>query len=101
MTLVGNRPDWVLTMVACFRLGAVVLPCNEQLRAKDLALRLEICRPRVIVCDERNRSELEAAGVDCDVLLVPDESLFAAEPAPAGGPHPRDPRPVPFTGRAP
>ncbi len=31
MTLIGNRPDWVLTMVACFRIGAVVLPCTEQL----------------------------------------------------------------------
>ena len=30
MTLIGNRPEWVLTMVACFRIGAVALPCNEQ-----------------------------------------------------------------------
>ena len=36
MTLIGNRPEWVLTMVACFRIGAVALACNEQLRAKDL-----------------------------------------------------------------
>src|SRR5512135_234487 len=41
MTLIGNRPEWVLTMVACFRIGAVALPCNEQLRAHDLALRIE------------------------------------------------------------
>ena len=34
MTLIGNRPEWVLTMVACFRIGAVVLPCTEQLRAE-------------------------------------------------------------------
>ena len=40
MTLIGNRPEWVLSMLACFRLGAVVLPCTEQLRAKDLRLRL-------------------------------------------------------------
>ena len=33
MTLVGNRPEWVLAMLACFRIGAVVLPCTEQLRA--------------------------------------------------------------------
>ena len=38
MTLVGNRPEWVLTMLACFRIGAVVLPCTEQLRAGDLRL---------------------------------------------------------------
>ncbi len=41
MTLIGNRPEWVLAMMACFRIGAVVLPCTEQLRAKDLRLRLE------------------------------------------------------------
>ena len=33
MTLIGNRPEWVLSMLACFRIGAVVLPCTEQLRA--------------------------------------------------------------------
>ena len=46
MTLIGNRPDWVCAMVACFRIGAVVLPCTEQLRAKDLRLRLDAARPR-------------------------------------------------------
>ena len=34
MTLIGNRPEWVFAMMACFRLGAVVLPCTEQLRAR-------------------------------------------------------------------
>ncbi len=28
MTLIGNRPEWVLSMVACMRIGAVVLPCT-------------------------------------------------------------------------
>ncbi len=53
MTLVGNRPEWVLTMVACFRLGAVALACNEQLRAKDLRQRIDAAEPRLIVADER------------------------------------------------
>jgi acetyl-CoA synthetase len=61
MTLIGNRPEWALTMLACFRLGAVVLPCTEQLRAKDLRLRLAVARPSLIVADERNREELERA----------------------------------------
>ena len=61
MTLIGNRPEWVLSMLACFRLGAVVLPCTEQLRAKDLRLRLAVARPRLVLADERNRAELEAA----------------------------------------
>ena len=54
MTLVGNRPEWVLAMLACFRIGAVVLPCTEQLRPADLRARLAIAQPRLIVCDERN-----------------------------------------------
>ena len=62
LTLVGNRPEWVLTMVACFRQGYVVLPCTEQLRAKDLRLRLEVARPALVVCDERNDATLREAG---------------------------------------
>src|SRR5438128_1610821 len=83
MTLIGNRPEWVFAMVACLRIGAVVLPVTEQLRAKDLRLRIEVTRPSLIIADERNRSELAAAGPGCPVLLVPDESLFASAPAAA------------------
>ena len=73
MTLVGNRPEWVLTMLACFRIGAVVLPCTEQLRAADLRARLDVARPRLIVCDERNAGVLGEAAPDADVLLVPGD----------------------------
>jgi len=83
MTLIGNRPEWVFAMVACFRIGAVVLPCTEQLRAKDLRMRLDAVRPSLIVADERNRSELEGAAPECEVVLVPDERLYESEPAPA------------------
>src|ERR1044071_3645453 len=62
LTLVGNRAEWVLAMVACFRFGLVALPCNEQLRAKDLELRLRVAQPRLGVCDERNADVLEPAG---------------------------------------
>jgi acyl-coenzyme A synthetase/AMP-(fatty) acid ligase len=82
MTLIGNRPEWVFAMCACFRIGAVVLPCTEQLRAKDLRLRIETARPALIVADERNRGELQAAGDSIPVLYIPDESLFSGEPAP-------------------
>jgi acetyl-CoA synthetase len=74
MTLLGNRPEWVLSMMACFRVGAVVLPCTEQLRAKDLRLRLRVARPALVVADERNRAELEAARPDCPVVWVGGEA---------------------------
>jgi acetyl-CoA synthetase len=82
LTLIGNRPEWVLAMIACFRVGAVVLPCNEQLRAKDLRARLDAAAPRLIVADERNLGELSAAHPRCDIVIVPDGALLAADPAP-------------------
>jgi acyl-coenzyme A synthetase/AMP-(fatty) acid ligase len=97
MTLIGNRPEWVFAMVACFRIGAVVLPCTEQLRAKDLRLRLDAVRPSLILADERNRSELEAAAPDCPVVLIPDEQLFAEEPVAAVELAPEDPCLITFT----
>jgi acyl-coenzyme A synthetase/AMP-(fatty) acid ligase len=97
MTLVGNRPEWVLAMVACFRIGAVALPCNEQLRVKDLRLRLAAARPRLILTDERNASEVTGAGSDCELLTIPDESLFVADRAPAAELQPDDPCLITFT----
>jgi acyl-coenzyme A synthetase/AMP-(fatty) acid ligase len=97
MTLIGNRPDWVFAMVACLRIGAVVLPCTEQLRAKDLRLRLDAVRPSLVLADERNRAELEAAQPQCRVALVPDERLYDAEPAPAADLSPQEPCLIAFT----
>jgi acyl-coenzyme A synthetase/AMP-(fatty) acid ligase len=97
LTLVGNRPEWVETMVACFRIGAVVLPCTEQLRAKDLRIRFEHARPALIVADERNRAELEAADPDCPVVLIPDESLYGPAPPPVADLQPDDPCLITFT----
>jgi acyl-coenzyme A synthetase/AMP-(fatty) acid ligase len=79
MTLIGNRPEWVFAMMACFRIGAVVLPCTEQLRAKDLRLRLGVAHPALIVADARNREQVEAAGPDCPVMWVGDADAVWAQ----------------------
>jgi acyl-coenzyme A synthetase/AMP-(fatty) acid ligase len=97
MTLIGNRPEWVLTMVACFRVGAVVLACNEQLRANDLRMRIAAADPTVILADERHASELSAADPACEVILIPDESLYDHEPAAAAELAPTDPCLITFT----
>ena len=54
LTLVGNRPEWALTMLACFRQGYVVLPCTEQLRPKDLEL---AARRRAAPADRRRPAQ--------------------------------------------
>ena len=55
LTLVGNQPEWVAAMVACFRQGYVVLPCNEQLRAKDLRAAARRLPAGAVVCDGATR----------------------------------------------
>jgi acyl-coenzyme A synthetase/AMP-(fatty) acid ligase len=97
MTLIGNRPDWVHAMVACFRIGATALPCNEQLRAKDLTHRISAANPTLIVADERNASEIAAARPTCPVLHIPDPTIYDAEPAPAAELQPHDPCLITFT----
>jgi acetyl-CoA synthetase len=97
LTLIGNRPEWVLAMVACFRIGAVALACNEQLRSKDLRLRLDAAQPKLIVADERNLDELSAARPGCSVLSVPDDSLYDHDPAAAAELEPTDPSLITFT----
>jgi acyl-coenzyme A synthetase/AMP-(fatty) acid ligase len=97
MTLVGNRPEWVLAMTACFRLGLVVLPCNEQLRPKDLELRLRVTEPRLVVCDERNADTLSAAGWDGPVLWAPWGDLGDAPAPPPADLEPDDPCLITFT----
>jgi acyl-coenzyme A synthetase/AMP-(fatty) acid ligase len=97
MTLMGNRVEWVLTLLACMRSGAVALPCTEQLRAKDLALRLRAAAPAAVVADARNLAELTAAAPACPVLVVPDDDLFAGAPLPPVDLGGEDPALVIFT----
>ena len=96
LTLVGNRPDWVVAMVACFRQGFVVLPCNEQLRAKDLRLRLAACPPALVVCDARNTAVLAEAGWDGETIVVPGP-LPERDPPPPAELEPTDPCLITFT----
>jgi acyl-coenzyme A synthetase/AMP-(fatty) acid ligase len=98
MTLVGNRPEWVYAMVACWRLGAAALPCTEQLRAADLRARMDEIEPRAVVAHERHRDLVADAGFDGPRLLVPDERLFAeGDPAPPAELAPEDPALIVFT----
>jgi acyl-coenzyme A synthetase/AMP-(fatty) acid ligase len=97
LTLLGNRPEWALTMVACFREGYVVLPCTEQLRAADLRLRLIVSEPRIVVCDERNAEVLRDAGWSGPTLWAPFAQLPAGDAAPAAELAPDDPCLITFT----
>lgn len=61
MTLMGARAEWVFTLLAAWRMGAAALPCSEQLRSKDIALRIEQARPQLVLTAGRDVDELERA----------------------------------------
>lgn len=52
MTLVGNRIEWALALLACWRMGAIALPCSPQLRRHDLELRASAAAPALCVVAE-------------------------------------------------
>ena len=100
MTLVGNRVEWVLSLLACWRMGAVALPCNTQLRRHDLELRTAVANPALCVGDEELLGELPdgipyvTLGELADVL---DEDLPQAPPVEVVELDPDDPALIVFT----
>jgi acyl-coenzyme A synthetase/AMP-(fatty) acid ligase len=58
ITLVGNRIEWVLSLLACWRMGAVALPCNTQLRRHDLAVRVTAANPKLCIGEDALLAEL-------------------------------------------
>lgn len=100
MTLVGSRVEWVLTMLACWRMGAVALPCNPQLRRKDLELRIRAAGPKLAVGEERYLGELPDGipYMDMDELArVLDEDRAQETPAAIERLDPGDPAAIVFT----
>jgi acetyl-CoA synthetase len=100
MTLVGNRIEWVLTLLACWRMGAVALPCNTQLRRKDLKLRVTAANPVLCVGEERLLGELPD-GVPtmtmAEIAAVLDEDRPQETPASVAAMNPEDPALIVFT----
>jgi acyl-coenzyme A synthetase/AMP-(fatty) acid ligase len=100
MTLVGNRIEWVLTLLACWRMGAVALPCNTQLRRKDLELRVRAADPVLCVGEERLLGELPACGPTmtmAEIADVLDEDRPQETPARVEDMDPEDPALIVFT----
>jgi acyl-coenzyme A synthetase/AMP-(fatty) acid ligase len=97
MTVIGNRPEWVHALVACWRMGAVALPCTLQLRSADLRARMDAVEPAAVIADEATAETVRAAGFTGPVLLAPGEELFDAAPLAAVELAPDDPALVVFT----
>src|SRR6476469_6427733 len=100
MTLVGNRIEWVLTLLACWRMGAVALPCSTMLRRADLEHRVAAADPKLCVGEAALLAELPdgvPAMTMADVARVLDEDLPQETPAAVEEMGPEDPALIVFT----
>ncbi len=100
MTLVGSRIEWVLAMLACFRMGAVAMPCNPQLRRHDLEVRIAAAEPRICIGQEDLLTEVPD-GVPAmnlaEVAGALDEDRPQETPAEIADLDPEDPTMIIFT----
>jgi acyl-coenzyme A synthetase/AMP-(fatty) acid ligase len=100
MTLVGNRIEWVLSLLACWRMGAVALPCSTMLRRHDLEHRVAAANPKLCVGEEALLEQMPG-GVPlmtmADVARVLDEDLPQETPAAVEEMGPEDPALIVFT----
>src|SRR5687767_5992360 len=100
VTLVGNRIEWVLTLLACWRMGAVALPCNTQLRRHDLELRVAAAEPKLCVGESTLLAALPAAVPTLELEefgAILDEDRPQETPASVADLDPEDPALVVFT----
>jgi acetyl-CoA synthetase len=100
MTMAGSRIEWVLALLACFRMGAVALPCNPQLRRKDLEIRVRAASPKLCIGEESLLAELPD-GVPpmtlAEVADALDEDRPQETPADFADLDPHDPAVILFT----
>src|SRR4051794_14577657 len=61
-TVMGNSADWVFTLTACWRMGAIAMPCNVQLTPHDLRKRIDTVAPKLVVAADEHRSVVEESG---------------------------------------
>jgi acetyl-CoA synthetase len=100
MTLVGNRIEWALALLACWRMGAVALPCSPQLRRHDLELRASAAVPALCVVAAELLGELpdDVATMTLDeVAATLDEDRPQETPAAIQPMDPDDPALIVFT----
>jgi len=68
IVLLPKIPGWLFAMLGLDRIGAVVVPCSEQLRAKDLSFRATHSEARAIVAHVSNAAEVDLMREDAKTL---------------------------------
>jgi acyl-coenzyme A synthetase/AMP-(fatty) acid ligase len=87
-------------MLACWRMGAIALPCNTQLRRKDLETRIAAANPVLVIGENEALGELpggiETMTMD-EVAVATDDDVLGEPPVEPADLAPEDPALIVFT----
>ncbi len=83
MTLAFNSREFILTMIAAQKLGAIFVPINTELKGAFLQHQLDNAEPRIVVLDAKLRSAFDAVGVHA--LRIAATVVIGGEAAPLPG----------------
>jgi acyl-coenzyme A synthetase/AMP-(fatty) acid ligase len=85
LVLAGTNVDWIEVVVACFKVGAVVVPCSPTLSAETLDVRLERTGADVVVAEREAAAEIERT-TNSPVVLFVDDGRRLLEDSPEEAP---------------
>jgi len=70
MIMLPRIPEWQIAFLGAIRIGALVIPCTSQLRAKDIVYRANHSEAKAVVTTGDNRDLIESARPQCPSLKV-------------------------------
>jgi acyl-coenzyme A synthetase/AMP-(fatty) acid ligase len=70
MIMLPRIPEWQIAFLAALRLGALVIPCTSQLRAKDIAYRANHSEAKAIITTADKHDVVDVVAGDCPTLHV-------------------------------
>lgn len=72
LIMLPRLPEWLMAMMAVFRLGAIAIPCITMLTRKDLDYRIGVTEPKAIVTVPAEAAKFEGLlAEDTARLIVP------------------------------
>ena len=71
LIMLPRLPEWQMTMMAAFRIGAIAIPCITMLTPKDLSYRIAATSPKAIITIPSETEKFAGLAADAARLVVP------------------------------